>query len=400
MAATSEPCPADWVQFDNHCYKFPEGTEDEWMTWDEAASHCESMDSVLPNMRSAAEEEFLREHQSRDPHRFTYWLGVKHVGDVKSLHDGSTPTESVPRPENNHPPDFCYDEGKSHCGRFQGDFWTVVNCDATHCGQGIFPVCVKPVAPALRSCSYGGYTCNNCVSCSGCWTCKGSESQDVKFCNVFHTVDQCNPGGTECFKNGEPTCRQPQAASAVWTVKIESNHGGTLFENDQFVGRTDSTFKVMQANADNYKKLLFNPACTAGLKDCTSRFNRYSYYVASDDGVCVMTLNCHNAGYKNLVAFVNPTKPDFEADCKQHVDSCIGICEEAYPRGTKSTMDSMDYYCSKGCVAMARGDILTYNSLYCSNPPNDEAECSERCANASDLPERRAACEEGCTYWL
>merc|ERR1719150_2618573 len=93
------------------------------------------------------------------------------------------------------------------------------------------PTVAAPAPPALRACTYGGYTCNKCVECSGCWTCKGSESQDVKFCNVGAQVNHFNPGGTQCFKNGEPVPSRPKEREAFKPVLIHDGAHCSAYVN-------------------------------------------------------------------------------------------------------------------------------------------------------------------------
>merc|ERR1712107_84469 len=86
-----------------------------------------------------------------------------------------------------------------------------------------------------------------------------------------------------------------------WQVSVYSDSQSHTF-SQPWKGLEDSSFAIKQVIDSNFQKFSQHPYCGYGVQRCYDEGYGYAFYVASDDGDCVMTLNCNNPGYSNLHA--------------------------------------------------------------------------------------------------
>merc|ERR1711879_1119959 len=86
-----------------------------------------------------------------------------------------------------------------------------------------------------------------------------------------------------------------------WQVSVYSDSQSHTF-SQPWKGLEDSSFAIQQVTEQNFQKFSQHPYCGYGVQRCYDEGYGYAFYVASDDGDCVMTLNCNNPGYSNLHA--------------------------------------------------------------------------------------------------
>jgi len=92
----------------------------------------------------------------------------------------------------------------------------------------------------------------------------------------------------------------------TWVVSAQSKHaGGTHFENS-WQGPSTATFAITRASANNYDFLANHKECGETARFCLDVWNAYVYFVESSTGDCVLTLNCHGAGYSGLTSWTRP----------------------------------------------------------------------------------------------
>lgn len=278
-----------WVHFAGSCYRFPDADPQRFakgvykgMTWDAAAEYCESMDSFLPSMKSAAEQEFLREQLEGT--RYTFWLGVK--ANAPRMHDGTRPTTNVPFAEDFHKPAFCYDAGKAHCGRFQGGYWTHINCSATSCGQYNYPVCVRPTIDALEA-----------LQCK--WVNNRSCHLEAGGVDKLMSKTAANQG--ECYAR----CKAYNENGCCWFRESDKmcQFGKHQFQHDSWKGTGINS------------AICLKPECRVNV-DLGRHFKVENYLV---NGQCTDNI------------FVQPGQPvSFEADWFNPEAGCKGCIEQLY----------------------------------------------------------------------
>merc|ERR1719493_401675 len=92
----------------------------------------------------------------------------------------------------------------------------------------------------------------------------------------------------------------------TWMISVQSGHnGGTHFENS-WRGPTTATFAITKATANNYDFLANHEECGETTRFCKEGWDAYVYYVESSTGDCVLTLNCHGAGYSPVRSWTRP----------------------------------------------------------------------------------------------
>jgi len=89
---------------------------------------------------------------------------------------------------------------------------------------------------------------------------------------------------------------------ATWLISARSRHAGGSYFERVWEGPKTAKFRFAQATADNFESLAQDPICGQFISYCRNTFNLYGFYVQASNGQCVLSLNCHDAGYSNLAA--------------------------------------------------------------------------------------------------